>query len=623
MVILIGGKRPFIFVAVAIVITYGVFFYLQGLHENNLSASLLQEHKERQELLAASVTQNIGSDLDSALQRIKALALIPSFKVGNSNYSLASQIEQVFSDFKNIAPFDELFIIYKNGSGIKLTEKENIKDESAILLNTNATGTAPYSFNSFIKQSLNERRSLFSSGYNSDGKWRIAVTTPIFNLDNGTYIGMIGISIPSSDLVNRYGNVIDATRQRLVFYDKNATLLAGYPLPNSLIGHSMFSLGNQRIISDNGRPLVNQLFHKVLSGEAYTSQYDLGDGMRIVTGHPIYAEGKPVYYLNIPTPFSQILSPIQNLLQIEFFLNVVLLGAFTAAVIYLVWILARWGNTMEGTVKKRTQELENAIKLLQSKTIELEITNKELNLANIELERAYEDLKLHDKLQKEFVNIAAHELRTPTQAIIGYAEMIRISQDKNEEYEKMLLRNADRLQRLSSDILDVARIDSGTLKLDKSDFDINVKISNVISDVSEASKSEIKIKNLKIIFQPKEPIIVQADKSRIFQVISNLLNNAIKFSKGGTITVTADSNNNHEVIITIVDTGMGISDEIKPKLFERFSHKSESGTGLGLFIAKSIVEAHGGSISAYNNPSGIGATFSFTLPLIKKTERDS
>jgi signal transduction histidine kinase len=278
---------------------------------------------------------------------------------------------------------------------------------------------------------------------------------------------------------------------------------------------------------------------------------------------------------------------------------------------------------MEGTVKKRTQELENAIKLLQSKTIELEITNKELNLANIELERAYEDLKLHDKLQKEFVNIAAHELRTPTQAIIGYAEMIRISQDKNEEYEKMLLRNADRLQRLSSDILDVARIDSGTLKLDKSDFDINVKISNVISDVSEASKSEIKIKNLKIIFQPKEPIIVQADKSRIFQVISNLLNNAIKFSKGGTITVTDDSNNNHEVIITIVDTGMGISDEIKPKLFERFSHKSESGTGLGLFIAKSIVEAHGGSISAYNNPSGIGATFSFTLPLIKKTERDS
>lgn len=619
MVILIGGKRPFIFVAVAIVITYGVFFYLQALHENNLSASLLQEHKERQELLAASVTQNIGSDLDSALQRIKALALIPSFKVGNSNYSLSNQIEQVFSDVRDIAPFDELFIIYANGSGIKISGKPTTH------LSINSTDTPHYSFNSFIKQSLNEKRSLFSSGYNSDGKWRIAITTPIFNLDTGSYIGLIGISIPSLDLVNRYGNVLDATKQRLVFYDNNATLLAGYPLSNSLIGHSMFSPENQRILSDSGRPMVNQLFHKALSGEVYTTQFNLGDGLRIVTGRPIYAEGKPVYYLNIPTPFSQILSPIQYLLQTEFFLNIILLGAFTAAVIYLVWILARWGNTMDRTVKKRTQELENAIKLLQSKTIELEITNKELNLANIELERAYEELKLHDKLQKEFVNVAAHELRTPTQAIIGYAEMIRVSQDKNAEYEKMLLRNANRLQRLSSDILDVARIDSGTLKLDKSDFDINVKISNVISDVSEASKSEIKIKNLKIIFQPKEPIIVRADKLRIFQVISNLLNNAVKFSKSGTVTITADRNNihNHEVIVTIVDTGMGISNEIKPKLFERFSHKSESGTGLGLFIAKSIVEAHGGSISAYNNPSGIGATFSFTLPLVKKTERDS
>jgi signal transduction histidine kinase len=603
LVILIGGKRPFIFVAVAIVITYGVFFYLQALNDKNLSASLLQEHKERQELLAASVTQNIGSDLDSALQRIKALALIPSFKVGNSNYSLSNQMEQVFMDIRDIAPFDELFIVYTNGSGIKIYEKP------AIHLTVNSTDTPYYSINSFIKQSLNEKRSLFSSGYNSDGKWRIAITTPIFNRDTGTYIGLIGISIPSLDLVNRYGNVLDATKQRLVFYDKNATLLAGYPMPNSLIGHSMFSPENQRILSDNGRPMVNQLFRKALSGEVFTSEFDLGDGMRIVTGYPIYAEGKPVYYLNVPTPFSQILSPIQYLLQTEFFLNIILLGAFTAAVIYLVWILSRWGNTMDNEVKKRTHELENAIKLLQS-------TNKELNQANIELE-------LQDKLQREFVNVAAHELRTPTQAIIGYAEMINISQDKNAEYEQMLLRNANRLHRLSSDILDVARIDSGTLKLDKSDFDINVKISNVISDVSEASKSEIKIKNLKIIFQPKEPIIVQADKSRIFQVISNLLNNAIKFSKGGTITVTDDSNNNHEVIITIVDTGMGISDEIKPKLFERFSHKSESGTGLGLFIAKSIVEAHGGSISAYNNPSGIGATFSFTLPLIKKTERDS
>jgi signal transduction histidine kinase len=237
--------------------------------------------------------------------------------------------------------------------------------------------------------------------------------------------------------------------------------------------------------------------------------------------------------------------------------------------------------------------------------------------SNKKLINAYDGLKRHEEMEKQFINIAAHELRTPAQSIIGYAEMLNQSETRNRKYEQALLRNADRLYRLSADILDVARIESQTLKLDKSEFDINEKIRNVINDVSQASKSILEKKKIEIIFKPKESsIIVYADKVRIFQVISNLLNNAIKFVENGTITFTADKNlSTKEAIVTITDTGSGIIPEMLPIIFERITGKSETGMGVGLFIAKSVVEAHGGKIQAFNNSTGKGATFTFTLPL--------
>jgi signal transduction histidine kinase len=237
--------------------------------------------------------------------------------------------------------------------------------------------------------------------------------------------------------------------------------------------------------------------------------------------------------------------------------------------------------------------------------------------SNKQLSEANKRLKLYDKLQKDFVNMAAHELRTPAQSIIGYAELLNQSETRNRKYEQTLLRNADRLYRLSADILDVARIESETLKLDKSEFDINEKIRNVINDVSQASKSILEKKKIEIIFKAKESsIIVYADKVRIFQVISNLLNNAIKFTENGTISFTAEKNSfTREAIITITDTGSGIVSELLPTIFERFTGKSLTGMGVGLFIAKSVVEAHGGKIQACNNSDGKGATFTFTLPL--------
>jgi two-component system sensor histidine kinase VicK len=233
----------------------------------------------------------------------------------------------------------------------------------------------------------------------------------------------------------------------------------------------------------------------------------------------------------------------------------------------------------------------------------------------------YEKLEAHDRMQKEFVNIAAHELRTPTQAILGYSELLQ--NDSGEHAADMLkglTRNAYRLQSLITVILDVARIESGTLILERE----NLNLTDLITTAIEDAKNQLKIsgKSIEISFfhkqiqdvQQKKDLIVNADKDRILQVISNLLSNALKFTKEGSIAVTTEKVEN-EVIVKVKDSGSGIDREIFPKLFERFVSKSEKGTGLGLFLSKNITEAHGGRIWAENNPDGIGAMFAFSLPI--------
>jgi len=236
--------------------------------------------------------------------------------------------------------------------------------------------------------------------------------------------------------------------------------------------------------------------------------------------------------------------------------------------------------------------------------------------ANKSLKEAYEELKLHDAMEQEFINLAAHELRTPAQAIIGYSEMLKVCPEKREQYDEAISRNAARLYSLVTDMLDVARIESQTLKLDKTSFDLNQKIENVILDTKQQMDADTN-KKVRIKFEPKDSIKVKGDKARIFQVFSNLLNNAVKFTDDGMIIVNAQKNTETlEAIITIKDTGTGIDPEVIPNMFSKFTSKSKRGVGLGLYIAKNIVEAHGGKIDAYNNMNEKGATFIVTLPLV-------
>jgi two-component system, OmpR family, sensor histidine kinase VicK len=246
-------------------------------------------------------------------------------------------------------------------------------------------------------------------------------------------------------------------------------------------------------------------------------------------------------------------------------------------------------------------------------------SNRQIALAN-------EQLKIHDRMQKQFINIAAHELKTPTQGILGFSDLLKRYPEKREELTEAICRNAIRLQRLINDILDVTRIESQNLELNKEQLNLNDLVSSVVEDyraqigkINGASRTNVKIL---LLFEPrtnnsKDLIFVDADKFRLTQVMSNLLNNAVKFTLQGQITITIETTDS-EAIVRVKDTGTGIDPEISPRLFSKFASKSYQGTGLGLFISKSIVEAHGGKIWVENNNKNEnGATFIFTVPLSK------
>ena len=228
------------------------------------------------------------------------------------------------------------------------------------------------------------------------------------------------------------------------------------------------------------------------------------------------------------------------------------------------------------------------------------------------LSELYEKLKVQDKLQREFINIAAHELRTPIQPIIGLSQVLELEENEEERHviTATIVRNANRLQRLTENLLDVAKIEAQALHLKLERFNLGQAISNMVSDFRKETNDGDRVS----ILYDAHDLIVYADRDKISQVIHNLISNAVKFTKSGSIIVSAMEQNNKSIIVEVKDTGKGIDLEVLPSLFTKFVTKSYKGTGLGLYISKGIVEAHGGTIGAENNKNGKGARFFFSLP---------
>jgi two-component system sensor histidine kinase VicK len=261
---------------------------------------------------------------------------------------------------------------------------------------------------------------------------------------------------------------------------------------------------------------------------------------------------------------------------------------------------------------------------------ELKKSNRQLANLYKQVIAANEQMKTSSNMQKEFINVAAHELRAPIQPILGLAEVLRQQNQQpdnkedqmySENYEllNVIIRNAKRLQQLTENILDVTKIENNSMELNKEEFILNKAVLESFTDFANQLSKEQK-ENVKLIVVLDEgDVLVVADKHRINQVINNLLNNALKFTKQGQITLSTEKEKKYgkEAIVKIQDSGPGIDPDIMPRLFTKFATKSYSGTGLGLFISKSIVETHGGKMWAENNLDGKGATFLFTLPIAK------
>lgn len=454
-----------------------------------------------------------------------------------------------------------------------------------------------------------------------DGTLRMHISYPIIDQQTGEFVGIVAAGINfdalQQDLASTYLSSDAEFGGRLSVLDRNGVYLMTrtpeFIGKSYSDGYVQNALGQRYSPQDLER--LNEFFADSIASPAdRTIQIRSAEEGRDYTlaSSPVVLAGR--HFMTVvamgPHSFSQ---DVAALVDGQRTMSTILIGSIGAISVGIASVILAWNKRLRRAVQLGTAQL---------------------NEANRELSRMYEEAKQHDRMQTEFTNIAAHELRTPIQPILGIVDLLKADLDGRDRVEvtgdaiAVLDRNARRLQRLSAEILDATRIEAGTLKLERVPLDMNEKVKAVIEDVGGFASGG---KGLEIEFRPATDartggtmsLPVMADRLRMFEVLSNLIRNAVQFSSGrtGKITITTgrgkDGGSGTPVaVVSVRDPGAGISPDVLPKLFTKFSvDREKGGTGLGLFIAKSIVEAHGGKIWAENNPDGAGATFTFTLPL--------
>jgi signal transduction histidine kinase len=522
-------------------------------------------------------------------------------------------LQNYYRVINSSSPVDRLFILDANG----VNKVDMIPKGQHSFVGMN------FSYRNWVQETKSTFMPQFSDSFvGRDGKYRIAITYPIIiknSFGSINYAGLVGAVIPTIELFGYYGNIYNIQLKYLSVLDSKGLLLT-HPIP-SLIGKPFYGDYFQNM-SKHNKVLNNLIGTTVFSGKPSSAIYNFVNGERFTTGSPIILNGKPQYSVFIITPTSTIYSKIDLIISNERLEMLSLIAGIIGAIMILILFLIRMNSILDKNIKERTKELE-------------ESTNS-LLLLN-------EQLQIQDRMQKEFIEIAAHELRTPIQPIIGFSRIVKDKINDNEQKDLLdiIIKNTNRLKRLTEDILDVTKIESHKLHLNKEPICIRELLYSIIKEFRHTLENNNK--NIKFNLQFRNidlnSVNIVADKNRIFQVISNLINNSIKFisqenrkeNENGLISIDVEgtiinsnkSNNSSDniidgVIISIKDNGKGIDSEIFPRLFTKFSSKSFQGTGLGLYICKNIIEAHGGNIWAKNNEDGKGATFSFSIPLNNK-----
>ncbi|HLN35854.1 MAG TPA: sensor histidine kinase [Nitrososphaeraceae archaeon] len=583
-----------------IIFTFGLFFYQQNITEENIKQGIFNKFRDNQMDSTRVMADHISSDLEVIMSNLQAVADIASLQGGES---YDDRFKKIFEDkylvLNKISKVDGLYLVNKDG----IVTYDRVAEGKKSLVNKDI------SFRGYIMETKNTLQPVFSNGFNgTDNIFKIALAAPIINQDNGQYMGLVETKIPTESFFEHHGNVHDINSQFLVVYDNKGNLLA-VGADEKLVGKDFFGETVQNFTNHN--IILNNITQDLLEGKPRYAVYDYGKGGRLTTTYPVLISEIPEYFIMVVTPTKSLYSEINSVLLGEKIKTISLIIGSIAAIMALVILLVKWNLILNNLVKKRTKELEHS--------------NKQFSISNNELSRVNEELKVHDRMQSEFINVASHEIKTPIQSILSYSELLSTYPEKQEVFIEGIQRNATRLQRLSSEILDVAKIESRSLKLEKERFNLNDVLSTVVNDYCILIKDDDR-QNIKLFSEPsKETLIVEADKERISQVISNLISNAMKFTKQGEIFVNAEKKDDRYALVTVRDTGEGIDSEIFPKLFSKFITTSFQGIGLGLYISKNIIESHGGKIWAENNNNKDGrggATFYFTIPLSNVTKQE-
>jgi signal transduction histidine kinase len=404
----------------------------------------------------------------------------------------------------------------------------------------------------------------------------------------GIRTDVLGKYLESQISPNLEGQVGLIDRTGLILYSKDS----------EYVSKNVFGVRFQSFLQSLGSETIRTVssgFKLGLQGYSGSEEVSI-NGKSAFVYTPILLEGNQFGVLYIIAPYTQV-AEVTALVENQKNLSMLLIIAIGASAVTAAVVILQWNKNLEKIIAQRTALLREA----------------------------NEQLTVHDKLQREFINIAAHELRTPLQPILGLSEILESRFGEGSEEMKVIARNARRLERLTQDILDVSKIESGALTLNIQTIDLDEAISSVIIDYRNNLTDAIRAENdkkekVKIRYESKK-LMVKGDRERIQQVMSNLMNNALRFTKEGAITVKSQAIDGLAQI-SVKDTGSGIDPEIIPRLFQKFVTKSARGTGLGLYISNSIVQAHGGKMWAENNSDGKGATFTFTLPLEKSDQEE-
>lgn len=455
-----------------------------------------------------------------------------------------------------------------------------------------------------------------------DNVTRIYIGYPILSEGEGSgFLGVIVAAIPPTSVGTFMQDQIppgfESTSGLL---DKEGNIL--YYGNEEIIGLNYFGDEFQTSLSPEVKNRLNPFISQSLSSaSAWTEDVSVDIGISTVASSPVIIDGQHVFTAYIVYPHN-LAGDVGALVDQQRNFSIIAIIVMTGVVALIASLVMSWNKRLQTAVNEKTAELQSAVDSLEK--------------ANIRLQE-------HDKMQQEFINVAAHELRTPIQPLLGASEIINDEFKRYPENNKLeidretadiLFRNAKRLERLSSDILQVTRIEGNKLHLNKEAFDLNRKVQNVVRDMEATWTYTGNGKNATIRLNlAKQPLNVEADKSKIYEVVANIVANAIKFTRTAarsnaeiqietSVIESGEAKTPASAVCRIIDNGTGIDPTIMPRLFTKFVTKSNQGTGLGLYISKSIIEAHGGRIWAQNNSNGNGATIAFTLPLADNTKND-